>query len=136
MRSPVIYLVAAVFFNAPQSRAQEKITVEGGAPLPTKAMRLHGSSDAFDIPPKFISGAAPTQSKAQGGEAGSALIAMRIDELGWPTDFKILQSDSTFLVAHAITALKQWRFEPAKKNGKPVACFVRVPMFYGGFTRK
>ena len=49
---------------------------------------------------------------------------------GTPSEITIVRSlDSTYgLDEQAIAALKQWKFEPGMKEGKPVAVRVRVEM--------
>ena len=134
MRASSYCLFVALFLAVSASvRAQNEIQVEGGAPLPVRAMQVKGRWAPFDTPPKFLSGRAPNRSAAQPGVAASAQIAMLIDETGRPVKFEVIESDSTYLTVHAIAALKQWRFEPARSKGRPVPCVVRVPSSYAGY---
>ena len=54
------------------------------------------------------------------------LLAL-IDKKGNVSKIKIKKSLNNSLDKAAIEALKQWKFEPAKRNGKPVAVWVSVP---------
>ena len=51
---------------------------------------------------------------------GAVLIKTVIDENGVPTEPKVVRSLDKGLDEKAIEALKQWRFKPALKDGKPV----------------
>lgn len=51
---------------------------------------------------------------------GAVLIHMVIDENGVPTDPKVVRSLDKGLDEKAIEAVKQWRFKPGLKDGKPV----------------
>ncbi len=52
---------------------------------------------------------------------GTVVLQIVIDEHGIPTQFEIRQPLGLGLDAKAVEAVKQWRFRPAMKNGKPVA---------------
>lgn len=51
---------------------------------------------------------------------GAVLIKFVVDENGVPTEPKVVRSLDKGLDENAIEALKQWRFKPALKGGKPV----------------
>lgn len=107
-------------------------TREGHA-IPAARMQYMGAtSHQFDIPPRFISGEAPAYPIAQlrKGNPGAAVIGFTIDEKGNTRDFVIIGATYHFFATHAIRAVQYWKFEPAKKNGKPVAAKVRVPFVY------
>ncbi len=57
---------------------------------------------------------------------GTVVIEIIIDERGYPTNFKILNPLGLGLDEKAVEAVKQWRFRPGMKNGKPVAVVARV----------
>ena len=83
----------AVFSCINLVRAQSPTHVNGGSPLPVEAMRrVHGRAQIFDTPPKFISGHAPTRSKAAPGEAAAAVIAFVIDEAGRPRNIQVVKA--------------------------------------------
>jgi len=48
------------------------------------------------------------------------VIRMTIDERGLPSDVQAV-SGIPVLQAPALRAARQWRFEPARQNGQPVA---------------
>jgi protein TonB len=60
---------------------------------------------------------------------GTVVLRVAIDDNGTPTDVDILQrSGSRDLDRAAMTALRQWQFRPATRNGQPVASTVEVPV--------
>ena len=90
-------------------------------------------SAQYDVPPKLLSGRTPIYPITQLREhrSGDALIAFTIDEQGIPRDFRILKTDYSYFATHAIAAMREWRFQPATKNGRPVAARIRIPIHYG-----
>ncbi len=61
---------------------------------------------------------------------GEVLVQLIIDESGRTRDFKVVRSLGLGLDEEAIKAVRQWRFKPATRNGKPVAIVGEV---YVGF---
>ena len=61
---------------------------------------------------------------------GTVVLEIVIDERGYPTNFKILSPLGLGLDAKAVEAVKQWRFRPAMKNGKPVAVIARIDVSF------
>jgi TonB family protein len=60
------------------------------------------------------------------GAQGQVILWMIVDEKGMPKDVKVARSLSPELDAKAIEAVKRWRFQPATKDGKPVAVQINV----------
>jgi TonB family protein len=54
-------------------------------------------------------------------EEGKVVIEITIDERGTITGEKVLQSMGTEIDKKCLAALEKWRFEPATKNGVPIA---------------
>lgn len=52
--------------------------------------------------------------------AGSVKLSVIIERSGVANDVKVVESLDPGLDANAILAVKQWQFEPGKKDGKPV----------------
>ena len=90
-------------------------------------------SSKYDVPPKLLSGRTPIYPITQLREhrSGKALIEFTIDQQGIPRDFSILKTDYRYFATHAIIAVREWRFQPAMKNGRPVAARIRIPFYYG-----
>lgn len=63
------------------------------------------------------------------GEQGTVLVRAQIDALGNPVSVEVVNSSrSRDLDRAAVAAVRKWRFEPARRNGKPVAAAVEVPI--------
>ncbi len=61
---------------------------------------------------------------------GKVVLSIVIDENGIPTNFKILEPLGLGLDEKAVVAVRQWRFKPAMRNGKPVAVQARVDVSF------
>lgn len=81
--------------------------VEGGGIEPPKAQEK--------LPPKY-----PPEMREQ-GVSGLVIAELLIDENGFVRDVAIQESPADEFSTAATEALEQWTFEPATKDGKPVA---------------
>jgi TonB family protein len=61
---------------------------------------------------------------------GTCILWLVVDRDGKPRDIRVMQSLGLGLDEKAIEAVKLWRFEPAKKDGKPVAVQVNVEVTF------
>jgi periplasmic protein TonB len=57
---------------------------------------------------------------------GTCILALIVDQQGHPRDIHIVRSLGHGLDARAIEAVKQWVFQPAKKDGQPVNVQISV----------
>jgi TonB family protein len=57
---------------------------------------------------------------------GTCILWLIVDAAGHPRDIRIVRGLGFGLDAKAIEAVKQWRFEPAQKDGKPVNVQISV----------
>ena len=55
-----------------------------------------------------------------------AVVNLIVDERGLPQNVHVIQSAGTEMDAQAVRAVKQYRFKPAKENGKPVPVMLNV----------
>lgn len=63
------------------------------------------------------------------GEEGTVVVRVDVDASGNPTSASVeTSSRSRDLDRAAVEAVKKWRFEPAIKDGKPVASAANVPV--------
>jgi TonB family protein len=126
----IVVLAAATVLRA----ASEKpgVITRPNASLPASGMQAFGPSSEFDLPPKFISGAAPIYpiTRLRLEEPGFAVITFVVDETGRTRDFRVEKTNYPFFGTHAIAAIQKWRFQPATKHGRPVSCRLRIPFNY------
>ena len=59
--------------------------------------------------------------RLQEGESGSTRMAFTITEDGKVEDYDVIEASHPAFAGYVQKRLNQWRFKPAKKNGKPVA---------------
>jgi TonB family protein len=57
---------------------------------------------------------------------GTCVLSLVVNAEGQPEDIKIERAIGLGLDAKAVDAVKRWRFQPAMKNGVPVAASIRV----------
>ncbi len=57
---------------------------------------------------------------------GTCVLWLIVDQQGRPRDIRVVRGLGFGLDAKAIEAVKQWRFEPAKKDGQPVNVQISV----------
>jgi TonB family protein len=55
-------------------------------------------------------------------------LALTIDETGRPRDIKIMRDENENLAKKLLSAVAQWQFTPARKNGVAVATRVILPL--------
>ena len=68
-------------------------------------------------------------SALRAGETGTVLVLASIDRNGVPIEVSLDdRSGNREFDRSALQAVRQWRFQPALRDGKPVAAKVRVPV--------
>ena len=79
-------------------------------------------------PPKVIYAPGPEYSKEarSAGYEGIVVLGMVVETDGRLYGIKVLRSLKYGLDEKAIEAVKKWRFQPALKDGKPVAMYISV----------
>ena len=58
---------------------------------------------------------------------GAVVLLMTIDATGTPTDVQVLQGHPVFR-EEAVRAARQWRFEPARVDGRPMSASFRLTL--------
>jgi len=102
-------------------------------PLGLRAQDDQTDEPVFDLgqgisPPKLVHQVPPKPDSGTKGFriSGTVLIALIVSSHGLPVDVHVARSVDKELDQSAIDAVKEWRFEPARKNGTPVAVKVTV----------
>jgi periplasmic protein TonB len=102
-------------------------TVAQPASKRAAATRTH-SRDATLIASSRVMPRYPA-SALRSGETGTVLVLATIDRNGVPTAVSLDdRSGNRELDRSALQAVRQWRFQPALRDGKPVQATVRVPV--------
>jgi periplasmic protein TonB len=57
---------------------------------------------------------------------GMCVLRLIVDDQGHPRDIRVVRGLGFGLDAKAIDAVKQWRFQPAMKDGRPVSVLISV----------
>lgn len=61
---------------------------------------------------------------------GTCILGMIVDAEGHPRDIRVVRGLGSGLDAKAIEAVKQWRFQPALKDGRPVNVQISVEVAF------
>jgi TonB family protein len=78
-------------------------------------------------PPRVIKQVPPRKSTAHGVRiVGTVTVVLVVSSKGIPKDVHVAKGLDKELDQSTVEAVQQWQFEPAKKDGKPVA--VRVSL--------
>lgn len=63
------------------------------------------------------------------GEGGTVVLQVQVDARGQPIDVDVARrSGSRELDRAALQAVRDWRFKPATRNGKPVTSVIELPI--------
>jgi TonB family protein len=108
--------------------------IRPGAPYPNSALHWPAKTTQYDVPPKLVKGDAPiypiTQVLAR--KTGSAVVAFTVGTDGATHDVRVVSTTYPYFASHTILAVRNWHFEPARRNGKPVAVSIKLTMPFGG----
>lgn len=100
-------LITCIGLSALTARADEKTE----PPVPVRTV-------APDVPSSF----------SRSGSVGLVTVNFLVDEKGNVQDPTIVKSSHAELEEPALTAIKKWRFKPAKKDGVAVSVKVTIPI--------
>lgn len=85
----------------------------------------------LDQRPRIVYQPSPTMNAQVRRKApGTAVIIFIVDEEGRVQNPQIQQSDDPVFERPALTAVKQWRFEPGRRDGEPVRTRMRIPITF------
>jgi protein TonB len=111
----------------PQPESSEQKT----AAQPEPAGKKRYSLSEVDSQPRLASRVNPTypfRAKRRGVE-GKVVVRFLVDKLGRVSQSSVVQAEPEGVFEQsALKAVRQWRFEPGTKDGRPVATWVQVPI--------
>ena len=82
--------------------------------------------------PKLVFAPDPeyTEAARQAKYQGTCILGLIVDADGHPRDIRITRGVGLGLDEKAIAAVKQWQFQPAMKDGHPVAVLISVEVSF------
>jgi TonB family protein len=78
----------------------------------------------YQVDPEF------SESARRAKFQGNVTLGLVVSSQGTPTQIHILSPLGSGLDAEAVEAVEKWKFEPAKKNGEPVAVAIAVEVSF------
>ena len=90
--------------NSAEASAPEKID----APKPATIVSF------ADLPPNYV--------------GSTVRVKLTVDEAGQGHDIRVISNKDKALAKSLVSALSQWKFTPARKNGVPVSATVEIPL--------
>lgn len=91
---------------------------------------LFSISDLDQKPRVLYQPAPPIDKRVREKAPGTVYVAFVVDERGRVESPLIQKSSDPIFERPAISAVKQWKFEPGKRNGEPVKFRMRVPISF------
>ncbi|WP_394837616.1 TonB family protein [Pendulispora rubella] len=82
------------------------------------------------VPPRPVSRVDATYPREANKQHGEVVLGVTIDAEGHVQAVEVLDSAGKLLDDAAVRAAWQWTFEPAQRNGTPVAAKVRIPFHF------
>ncbi|MFI5114047.1 MAG: TonB family protein [Terriglobales bacterium] len=97
--------------------------------------------DVKVIPPHAVYDPNPqyTQEARRAGHQGTCILSFTVGTDGLPRDIKMVRGVGTELDDLAVATVRTWRFEPARKDGKPVEAQIKTQVkfrLHGGSADK
>lgn len=86
----------------------------------------------LDQQPEIKSGKIPSHPDSQRWKRGYAKVRFTINEKGKTQDIHIVDSRGDHFGGNTVYAVRFWRFEPALKDGAPVACEAEYEIYFRG----
>jgi TonB family protein len=107
---------------------------KAAAPEPTEVPARAGASappdDSVETPPRILSVVKPVYPpfalRARIG--GVVILRILVGETGTPLDVEVVKDVAGGLGEAAVSAVRRWKFEPARRNGTPVRAWTTVPI--------
>jgi TonB family protein len=107
------------------------VAVPPPAPTPTPARAVDGAeTDAVYASPRYRATVKPLYPASALREhiGGIVLLRVLVSESGQAVEIDVVREVHPDLSAAAVGAVRRWDFEPARRNGVPVAAWTTVPI--------
>ncbi len=132
---PYVHAVAVTAKNwrfAPARQKGEPVIAKIPAVFLLVEPGWESSGPSLDVPPKVIKQTKPVYPWAMraNGMRGEVFISFVVDIEGGVRQVGVLRSNNPYFDEAAIEAVRQWRFEPGKKNGRVVNARMQVPIIF------
>lgn len=107
-----------------------------GDPMPahqvTAFLQVISPHAAYDTPPKFVKGYAPfyPEGEARNRHLGYAMAEFTVSANGTVNSVRILKATTLNFAEEAGYTVRDWHFDPALKDGRPVPVRVRLPFTF------
>ncbi len=128
--TPVAALPAPVADDAVTTTAGERAAAAADRTRAERAAATRPAAVSRDARP-LAGNAEPKYpaSMLRAGVGGTVVVLAEVDAQGNPIDVRVVErSGERDLDRAAVSAVRQWRFEPAMRNGKAIATSVKVPV--------
>ena len=123
-------------FSLPDAPPESAAPVDAPSPVeplaadPTLPDPIGATTDSGPIAVHSPSPAYPRRSLRQ-GEAGEVVVQALVGSDGRPRQVEVARSSShRALDQAAVRAVRRWRFQPAMRQGEPVAQVVQIPVAF------
>jgi hypothetical protein len=125
-RTAVVVFVAMSMLGGCTAAPPQSVSVSHAECLAQLDLQApQGSDDPSVTPPKVIRRAEPIPSASMIGSVRSATVDVAVGIDGLPGVICFVEGNRAWASVFA-SALRDWRFEPATRNGTPVAMRVRL----------
>lgn len=127
----MVSLLAAALLVAGPTIASEGQRVRAGTALDATS-HVPAQGDAWDTAPRLVRGKSPVYpvTDVVAGDSGASVVVFTVATDGSTKDAVIESADNERFAAHALVALRDWQFEPATRDGKPVEAVLRQRFEY------
>ena len=101
---------------------------DANAPVPASVHSKAAEDAAKTLPAEILSKPTPdyTEEARRAKKQGPCILWLIVDSTGHPRDLRVIRGLGFGLDAKALEAVKQWRFQPALKDGRPVDVQISV----------
>jgi TonB family protein len=131
MAAPLLKAMADWRF-APARQGGQPMAAEVAISVICETRPKKGSETKADVQPRALDQRKPIYPRAmvRYGITGQVVIDFIVDAEGKAQDVRAITSDNPAFDEPAIIAVREWKFKPGTKDGKPVAVHMQVPVVF------